>query len=100
MKPLRNNLCVKIDESLPNHAGIYLAPNTQKWRVADDQLGNRGRVIQVGAGKRHPKTGVLMSPQCKEGDIVRFSELEYPSIDVNGERLLIVNEKDIVGIEA
>jgi co-chaperonin GroES (HSP10) len=100
MQPLRNNLFVKIDESLPTESGIYLPVNTDKWREANDQLANRGIVIQVGAGNRHPKTGVLMSPQCKPGDVVRFSELEYPVIGrTNGEKLIIINDQDVVGIE-
>lgn len=99
MNPLRNNLFVKVDESLPNQAGIYLPVNTDTWRDAGDQLSNRGKVIKVGEGKRHAKTATLMRPQCKEGDIVRFSELQYPSVLLDGEWLIIVNDQDIVGVE-
>lgn len=99
MKPLRNNLFVRIDESIPNRAGIHLPTVTDKWRIATDQLGNRGVVVKVGEGKRHPRTGVLMKPQCQCGDIVRFSELEYPSVNINGEKLVIINDQDIIGIE-
>ncbi len=99
MKPLRNNLIVKIDESLPTQGGIYLPVNTEQWREATDQLGNRGVVIKVGEGKRHPKTAVLMLPQCNEGDVVRFSELEYPSFRVDGIKYHVISDQDIVGIE-
>lgn len=99
MRPLRNNLFVRMDKSLPTQSGIYLAADVTKWREAKDQLGNRGTVVQVGIGKRHPKTAVLLEPQCKEGDVVRFSELQYPSFTLAGERYIVINDQDIVGIE-
>jgi len=99
MIPLRSNLIVKMDECLPTQSGIYLATNIEKWRDAKDQLGNRGTVIQVGPGKRHPKTSTLMLPQCKAGDVVRFSELQYPSFVENGSKYVVINDQDIVGIE-
>ncbi len=99
MKPLRNNLIVKIDESLPNQTGIYLPNNINKWREATDQISNRGTVVKAGEGKRHPKTAVLIKPQCKEGDIVRFSELEYPSISIKGGKMIVISDQDVVGIE-
>ncbi len=97
MKPLRNNLIVKIDESLPTIAGIYLPNTVEKWRESKDQIGNRGIVVAVGAGKRHQKTGIKCLAQCKVGDIVRFSELEYPKIDNDH---IVISDMDIVGIES
>lgn len=100
MRPLRDNLFVKIDESLPTEFGILLPVNTDNWRAADDQLGNRGKVIMVGAGRRHPKSACLLKPQCKEGDIVRFSELEYPTVEMYGVKYIVINDQDILGVES
>lgn len=99
MRPLRDNLFIRIDESLPNQVGILLPVNVDKWRDAKDQIANRGTVVQIGEGRRHPKTGHLAAPQCKVGDIVRFSEIEYPKVSTANGLLLIVNDMDIVGIE-
>lgn len=99
MRPLRNNVIVKIDDSLPTETGIFLPHTTKKWREAKDQIGNRGTVIHVGQGKRHEKTAVLLKPQCKEGDVVRFSELEYPYVIRDGIKYVVINDQDIVGIE-
>ena len=48
----RNGLTVRLDDSLPNAAGIHLAANTKIWREAQDQIGNRGTVVRVGAPRR------------------------------------------------
>lgn len=99
MHPLRNNLIVKMDESLPTEAGIFIGTNIIKWRDAKDQLGNRGTVISVGPGKRHKETSTLMLPQCKPGDVVRFSELQYPQLTYKGVKYVVINDQDIVGVE-
>lgn len=98
MIPLRNNLIVKMDESLPNQVGLHIATDIDNWKMAAQQLGNRGKVIAVGPGQRHPKTAILLKPQCQVGDIVRFSELGYPAFFVNGQRYIVINDQDVVGV--
>lgn len=99
MKPLRNFIFVKFDESLPNQANILLPTVTHKWREATDQIGNRATVVQVGPGNRTPKKGTLIPMLSNPGDVVRVSEIQYPSFRHNGEKYHIVNEMDIVGVE-
>ena len=97
MKPLRDRVLVKIDDSLSRI--IHLAPKTEKWTEARNQLGNRGRVVAVGGGNRHPKTANLLPMVCKVGAYIRFSELEYPALMINGEKHVIISDYDVVGIE-
>ncbi len=99
MRPLRNNLIVQMEESLPNQAGLYIPTDISKYRTAKDQISNRGLVVMAGPGKRHKKTGTLLETQCKVGDVVRFSELEFPSFISGGQKYVVINEGDIVGIE-
>lgn len=99
MIPLRDNVIVKIDESRATECGIVVPHDTNKWLEARKQLGNRGVVLYVGAGKRHEKTAVLLKPQCRVGDVVRFSELEYPYMIRDGAKYVMINDMDIVGIE-
>jgi co-chaperonin GroES (HSP10) len=99
MIPLRNNLIVKIDDSIPNIGDIFISPDISKWKHADIQLGNSGTVIRVGEGNRHPKTAVLMKPQCRIGDRVRFSELSYPTFSVDNIKYVIISDQDVVGVE-
>ena len=97
MKPMRDRILVKMDESLSPI--IHVAPTTEKWREARDQISNRGEVIAVGEGSRHPKTAVVMLNAPQVGQFVRFSELQYPSFVRNGHRYALITNGDIVGIE-
>lgn len=99
IRPLRDRVVVRMDDSIPNAANIFLAPNTKAWREAQDQIANRGTVVSVGEGKRHKKTGCIMPVSCKPGDAIRFSELQYPTLQHNGETFVLIMDADIVGIE-
>ena len=97
MIPLRDRVLVKMDASLSTI--IHLAPNVDECREALDQISNRGEVVAVGEGKRHAKTAKILPNSCKVGDFVRFSELQYPSFNKNGDKYVLICDGDIVGIE-
>lgn len=99
LKPLQDKIVVLMDESLPNVAGIHLAPDVSKWREATDQIGNRGTVVAIGPGKRDQKTGQLYPMVTQVGDIVRFSELQYYEHKEDGKRYAVISEMDVTGIE-
>lgn len=97
LKPLGDKVLVMLDESLPNAAGIFLAPDVSKWREATDQIGNRGTVVAVGPGRRNSQ-GQFLPMSVQVGDVVRFSELEYPR-DPDNKRLALISEMDITTVE-
>lgn len=101
LKPLQDRVLVLMDESLPNAAGIHLQPDVSKWRAKYGAVEgwNRGTIVAVGPGKKHPKTGALMAPQVEIGEVVRFSELEYPEELENGKRYVLISEQDILMVE-
>lgn len=99
LKPTGNRLVVRLDESLPNEAGIHLPHDVTRWREAEDQIGNRGTVVAVGPGKRHPKTDALLPMGCQIGDVVRFSELEFYSWNEDGHKYALISDMDVVGVE-
>jgi len=99
LQPLADRVLVEMDDSLPNQAGLILRADVSKWREADDQIGNRGVVVAVGPGKRHPKTHEPMPMSLKAGDIVRFSELEFPEHKENGKRYALISEMDVTFVE-
>ena len=100
LKPLRNKILVRMDESLPNAVGIFIAPITSAWREAQDQISNRGTVVRAGEGLRHHKTSTLLPMGVKVGDIVRFSELQYPTIKRDGVTYALISDFDVVGVES
>lgn len=99
LMPLGDRLVVEMDESLSSV--IHLPPDTSKWRAKAGSVEgwNRGRVVRVGPGTKHPKTGVLLPCTVQVGDVVRFSELEYPTEIEGGKRVCLISEMDVLGVE-
>lgn len=93
IKPLRNNLIVRLVET--TKLGIIVPMQTEKWKLAKSQIGNRGVVVKAGPGKRNKK-GVLRLPQIKIGDSVQFSELRYPTFIDSGVKYAIISDNDVV----
>lgn len=58
-----------------------------------------GRVVSVGPGKRHPKTGRRCPPEVQEGAYITFSDTCHrPVKDENGTEFLALREGDIMTI--
>lgn len=111
LRPLQDRVLVELDESIPEAGGIYIPIRVDKWTGKNGSIESfaRGKVIDCGPGKRHPKTlkrfrmefqaSTGMRP-VQPGDTIRFSELEYPEHKENGKRYALITEGDIVGVEA
>lgn len=101
-RPLKDNLVVRLDESIPSASafGLILPPKTDAYRAKDGAVEgeNRGVVVSIGPG-RSTKAGVPMGMAVQPGDIVRFSELEYPSEVVDGRKHVLISEADILWVE-
>ena len=110
MTPLLDRVVVKLDDTIPNKAGMIIRIVTDAWRSKDQAVEsyNRGTVVSVGPGKRDLDTLSHISMRfdagdcirtLQAGDVVRFSELEYPEFKENGERFVLIMQGDIVGVE-
>jgi chaperonin GroES len=103
LKPLADRILVELDESIPSAArfGLILPPKTDAYRARDGAVEgeNRGIVVSVGPGRRSSETGECIPLEVKEGDVVRFSELEYPSEAVNGRKHVLISEMDVLWVE-
>lgn len=110
LKPLHDRVIVELDESIPNQAGIIIPIKVDNFRAKDGAVEsyNRGRVVAAGPGKRHHITGRAIpmffdAPEgrrsLQEGDVIRFSELQYPEFKQDGKRFVWITESDVVGVE-
>ena len=110
LTPLLDRVVVKLDDTIPNKAGMIIRIVTDAWRSKDQAIEsfNRGTVVSVGPGKRDAETLVPYSMRfdagncirtLQAGDVVRFSELEYPEFKEDGERYVLICQGDIVGVE-
>jgi chaperonin GroES len=102
MHPLQDRLVVRLDESIPSAAkfGLWVPPKTDAWRAKDGAVEgeNRGTVVAAGPG-RVTSEGVLLEMSVKPGDIVRFSELEYPTESADGHKHVLISEQDVLWVE-
>ena len=102
LKPLQDRIVVRLDESIASaqQSGIYIPPKTDAWRAKDGAVEgeNRGTVVAVGPGKVTIE-GVNLGMSVQPGDVVRFSELEYPEDTVDGRKHVLISEADILWVE-
>lgn len=92
IKPQNNRVFVIRDQSIPTTIEGFIAPtDVSKWRGKDNRIEtmNRGTVHAVG-----PDTyGV------QPGDVIRFSEIQYPTTTIDGQEYVIISDMDIIGVE-
>jgi co-chaperonin GroES (HSP10) len=102
LKPTGNRIVVRLDENLPTGIeGFVLPPKTDAYRAKDGAIEgmNRGTVVAVGPGARHPKTDKLIPMATQVGDVVRFSELQYHTFEEDGRKHVLISEMDVLGVE-
>lgn len=88
-RPVADRVLVRSDDSQERVGSLYL-PETARPRI-------EGVVLAVGDGLTLPN-GRVVPPEVRVGDRVLFSKAGPAEIVVDGEKLLLVREDDIVGV--
>lgn len=98
--PKQDNVVVKLDPVIANAGGLLVVPNPKTWRAKGGAIEgeNRGTVVSVGPGKAN-KLGKVMPPDVMVGEVVRFSELEYPNWLEGDDTYVLISESDILWVE-
>lgn len=91
LKPLGNRVVVEPLESEEVTAGGIVLPETAKEKP------QKGVVLSVGPGERDDD-GDYIPMDVKEGDIVLFAKYSGTEIKVDGKKLLILRESDLLAI--
>ena len=91
LKPLGNRVVVKPQEEEEITAGGIVLPETAKEKP------QRGEVLAVGPGERNDK-GDAVPLDVKVGDKVLFAKYAGTEIKVDGDKLLILRETDLLAI--
>jgi chaperonin GroES len=89
--PLGEKVVVRQFEAADASPGGILLPDDAR------QKPQQGRVLSVGDGRLLP-TGLRAKQQIAEGDRVVFPRYAGMEVEVNGEKLLIMDESDILAI--
>jgi chaperonin GroES len=91
LKPLADRVIVKQTEAEEKTAsGLYL-PDAAKEKPT------KGKVIAAGPGKLDDN-GKRMELGVKTGDTVYYGKYSGTDVEVDGEKLVILRESDILGI--
>src|SRR5512139_493215 len=91
LKPLGNRLVVEpIEQEEMTASGIVL-PETAKEKP------QKGTVLAVGPGDRD-EDGDRIAMDVKKGDVVLFAKYSGTEIKVDGKKLLILRESDLLAI--
>ena len=90
LKPLGDRVVVKPIEQEEMTAGGIVLPETAKEKP------QRGSIVAVGPG--NVEDGKRVAMDVKEGDTVLFAKYAGTEIKIEGEKVLILRESDILAI--
>lgn len=91
LKPLGNRVVIEPFEQEEVTAGGIVLPETAKEKP------QKGKVLSVGPGDRD-EDGDRIPMDVKEGDTVLFAKYAGTEIKVDGKKLLIMRESDLLAI--
>lgn len=91
LKPLGNRVVVEPIEEEEITAGGIVLPETAKEKP------QKGKILSVGPGERDDE-GDRIPLDVKEGDMVLFAKYAGTEIKLEGKKLLIMRESDLLAI--
>lgn len=91
LKPLADRVLVKVDEEETKTKGGILIPDTAQKKS------QKGTVMAIGSGKVLDN-GTHLPFEVKVGDHVLFAKYSGVDIDEDGEKYLLLAERDILAI--
>jgi chaperonin GroES len=92
-RPLLDRVLVRPLEQDERTTGGIIIPDTAKEKP------QQGEVIAVGPGGRD-EAGKITPPDVKKGDRILFGKWSGTEVTINGDKLLIMKETDIMGVLA
>ena len=90
-KPLGGRVLIEAIEQEEVTAGGIVLPETAKEKP------QQGKVLAAGPGDRNDK-GERIAMDLKAGDIVLFAKYSGTEVKIDGKKLLILRESDVLGI--
>lgn len=91
IKPLEDRVLVKPDAAeTKTRSGIYLPEGAKEKPL-------QGKIVAVGAGKL-ADDGSRTAPTVKKGDTVVYGKYSGTEIEIDGDKLLILRENELLGV--
>jgi chaperonin GroES len=92
LKPLGGRVIIEPIEQEEMTAGGIILPETAKEKPQE------GNVLAVGPGDRDEKSGARIPMDVQVGDKVLFAKYSGTEIKMDGKKLLIMRESDLLAI--
>jgi chaperonin GroES len=92
LKPLHDRVVVKPAEAEEKTASGIVLPDSAREKPT------KGKIIAAGSGKANKDTGKVAPLSVKVGDEVYYGKWTGTEIEVDGEKLVIVKESDLLGV--
>ena len=90
-KPLGSRVLIETIEQEEITASGIILPETAKEKP------QQGKVLAAGPGDRNDK-GERVAMDVKAGDVVLFAKYSGTEVKIDGKKLLIMRESDLLGI--
>ena len=91
LRPLGDRVVIEPSEGEEVTAGGILLPETAKEKPQE------GTIIAIGTGRRD-ENGKLIAMDVKDGDKVLYAKYAGTEIKLNGKKVLILKETDILAV--
>ena len=91
-KPLHDRVLVRSSEEEEKTPGGIIIPDKAKEKPV------RGEIVAVGPGVRDGSTGNVVALAVVPGDKVIFERYAGMYVTINGEKLIVLKESEIVGV--
>ena len=91
LRPLQDRVIVKQSEAEEKTKSGILLPDTAKEKPT------KGKVVAVGPGKLDDK-GKPMELGVRVGDTVYYGKYSGTDVEIDGQKLVILRESDVLGV--
>ena len=91
LRPLQDRVIVKQSEAEEKTKSGILLPDTAKEKPT------KGKVIAVGPGRLDDK-GKAMELGIRVGDTVYYGKYSGTDVEIDGQKLVILRESDVLGV--
>jgi chaperonin GroES len=91
LKPLQDRVIVKQSEAEEKTKSGILLPDTAKEKPT------KGKVVAVGPGRLDDK-GKPMELGVRVGDTVYYGKYSGTDVEIDGQKLVILRESDVLGV--
>lgn len=91
LNPLNDRVIVKQQEAEEKTASGIVLPDAAREKPT------RGKVVAVGPGKANDE-GKRAPVAVKAGEVVYYGKYSGTDVEVDGEKLVILREQDILGV--